>query len=625
MKFQKKMIIESKTHLLLIIFICAFGGLFSQNIHFVEISKADFPKEETNLRKWDAPVVADLDQDAYPDLILNDHGLGVSICWNNNGRFLKPYDLIMGDLHGISVGDFDMDGNLEIIISRGGGSGSNARNAKMYRVNHDRTFTPLPDFDVPLELMRGRTVKFMDANKDGNLDLLNFAFPSKEKKGKSENYIYKNNSKKQLILDGTLPPTKQDGQKTLITDWNNDGYFDLLIYGHQKVKAYVGKEDLTFTEATEKVLPFDIETVTSIVEWDYDNDGDFDLLLTRGKGFEIGETFYDKKTKKLGFYTSRGDFEFGGIQTGDVLKLENYHTQWPYINSLFIGETGYPYEFPGELHSGKDIHLVNSNALGFPDQLREEGIYIGYVGNKEWKIAGSTKSSVTGVVHRVENWKAYSHAEGPSDILLENKDGIFEEASQFLSFLPKVHTTGAAVADFDNNGWTDVILIRRGDLIHKNEAIIILNKGNGHFESLENHQVISSELGAIGLGVETFDYNQDGKTDVIIGNERGKWHLFKNISPPTAETNYLLVKIKDSPSGKATALGALITMDFCGNKQIKRVGSTGAAYSQGFNSTLHFGLSNCKGPVRITVIWTNGESLTHEVDSINKSIESGKQ
>ena len=60
---------------------------------FVEVSK-DFPIKEKNLRKWDAPVVADLDQDGYPDLLINDHGYGVQVCWNNKGKFEKPFDIL---------------------------------------------------------------------------------------------------------------------------------------------------------------------------------------------------------------------------------------------------------------------------------------------------------------------------------------------------------------------------------------------------------------------------------------------------------------------------------------------------------------------------------------------------
>ena len=259
---------------------------------FTEV-KNQFPRKEKDLRKWDAPVVADLDQDGFLDLILNDHGLGASICWNNNGEFAKPYDLIMGDIHGVSVGDIDFDGNLEIIFSRGGGSGSNARNSKLFRVNKQREFIALHDFKEPLALMRGRTVRFFDGDNDGDLDLINFAFPSKEKNGESENYVYENKNNGQLVYRSILPSSKRDGQKVLLTDFNEDYFLDIIQYGHGTVKIFKGQGDLTYVDVTNKVFPFDIDQVTGIIELDYDNDGDFDLYFTRGKGFEIGETFYN--------------------------------------------------------------------------------------------------------------------------------------------------------------------------------------------------------------------------------------------------------------------------------------------------------------------------------------------
>ena len=578
----------------------------------------DFIKKQKNLRKWDAPVVADLDQDGFPDLILNDHGLGVSISWNNNGKFAQPYDLIMGDLHGISVGDFDMDGNLEIIISRGGGSGSNARNSKIFRVDKERIFSALPDFNVPLELMRGRTVKFMDGDNDGDLDLLNFAFPDKEKKGESENYIYENDGKGQLILSSVLPPSKMDGQKTLITDFNNDGIFDLFLYGGEKVKVFKGKGNLNYEEATNKTLPCDIKTVSGIVELDYDNDGDFDLFFTRGQEFQASENFYDPETKTWGFLSKRGKSNFEDMEIGDVLNIENFQSQWPFNDAFYIGETGYEYEFPSETHSGKNIRLVNSNALGFPDILNVKGgIHIGYVGNQKWRLVVDTWSPSTGVFHGVLSYPTSEHPKGLNDILLENKNGQFVDVTKKANLFFEEHTTSAAVADFDNNGFADLIIIRRGDLIHGNKSLIYLNNGELGFTKINQHNIVSPELGAIGLGAETFDYNLDGKMDVILGNERGKWHLFKNNMQATENANYLIVEVGNSPSKKASGLGALVSIKFCNKKQVKRVGATGANYSLGLNHFVHFGLSTCSGPLEVKVVWTNGETLEQKVADLN--------
>ena len=592
---------------------------------FTEVFK-DFPRVEKNLRKWDAPVVADLDRDGYPDLLINDHGYGVRVCWNNKGIFSKPYDVLIGDVHGISVGDFDGDGNLEIIMARGGGSGSNARNSKIFRVDKQRNFSELPDFNIPLELMRGRTVKFFDGDNDGKLDLLNFAFPSAEKNGKSENYIYKNDGKGQLVLTSELPPIRTDGQKALLTDFNGDGIFDILLYGEGKVKAYQGKGDLTFQDVTNKILPYDIENVTDIVELDYDNDGDFDLFFTRGKSFEIGETFFDPGSNIWGFYTKRGKFRFEDLEVGDVLNMENFQSQWPDNDAYYIGESGYKYEFIGETYSGKDIRLVNSSALGFPDIINEKrGFNIGYVGNGKWRIAGDLNAPSTGIVLGVNAYPESKHAKGLTDILLENKNGKFTDVTKQANLYFEDNTTGVAVADLDNNGFQDILITRRGDLIHKNESIVYLNQGKSGFRKLSFPNIISPELGAIGMGIETIDYNNDGKVDVVIGNERGKWHLFKNTMKEAEKNNFIVVEVGNSPSGKCTGLGALVKVEDFRNKQVQRVGSTGANYSLSFNNFIHFGLGECRDAINVKVTWTNGETMVKSIANLNGKVLFGKK
>ncbi|WP_299556493.1 CRTAC1 family protein [Seonamhaeicola sp.] len=593
---------------------------------FIEVFK-EFPRQEKNLRKWDAPVVADLDQDGYQDLLINDHGFGIQVQWNNKGKFAKPYDIIMGDLHGVSVGDFDNDGNLEVIMSRGGGSGSNARNSKMYRVV-GRDFIPLPDFKEPLALMRGRTVKFIDGDNDGDLDLLNFAFPDSAKKGASENYVYGNNGSGELILHATLPAIKVNGQKTAVTDFNGDTILDLILYGHGKTRAFKGNGDLTYTEVTDKVFPYAIEETTSICEIDYDNDGDLDLFITRGKDYKSGQNFYNPETKDWGFFTTRGEFQFDDLETGDILNLENFQSQWPNNDTYFIGEASYDYEFEGETHSGKDIRLVNSDALGFPDNANykeKRGWYIGYVGNRKWRIAGFLWAPATGVVHGVKNYKPYDHPEGFNDILLENSNGTFKDVTEKLWLLNKEHTMASTVADFNNDGLKDILVIRRGKLVFDNESILYLNQGKAGFKAVENHGIVSKELGAIGMAVEVIDYNQDGKVDVVVGNERGKWHLFKNDLKDAENNKYITIEVGKSPKSNVSGLGAMVEVVSCSGKQIYRIGSTGSQYSQGFNNFVHFGLGSCKKATKVKITWSNGEVLNKTIKDYNKRVFIGNK
>ncbi|TYA92124.1 CRTAC1 family protein [Seonamhaeicola marinus] len=593
---------------------------------FVEVFK-EFPRLEKNLRKWDAPVVADLDQDGYQDLLINDHGLGIQVQWNNKGKFAKPYDIIMGDLHGVSIADIDNDGNLEVIMSRGGGSGSNARNSKMFRVV-GREFIPLGDFKEPLALMRGRTVKFIDADNDGDLDLLNFAFPDSSKKGASESYVYENNGNGELVLHSTLPSVKANGQKTLITDFNDDAVLDIVLYGQGKTKAFKGNGDLTYTEVTNSVFPFDIVETTSISEIDFDNDGDLDLFITRGTDFKKGQNFYNPKTKDWGFFTTRGQFQFEDIEVGDVLNMENFQSQWPNNDTYFIGETGYDYEFEGETHSGKNIRLVNSDALGFPDNpdyKGKRGWYIGYVGNRKWRIAGFLWAPSTGVVHGVKNYAPFKHPEGFNDILLENTNGKFKEVTKKLGLVNKEHTMANAVADFNNDGLDDILVIRRGKLVFDNESILYLNRGKSGFEEMKNHGVVSKELGAIGMAVEVMDYNEDGNIDVVIGNERGKWHLFKNQLKEATENKFINIEVGKSPKANMSPLGAKVELSSCSTRQTYRIGTTNSQYSQGHNNLVHFGISQCSSPNKLTITWSNGEVLKKTIKTVNTKISVGRK
>ncbi|OEJ99015.1 hypothetical protein A8C32_07500 [Flavivirga aquatica] len=623
MNLKKKL---KNTVLSLITTACCLVSIYSFG-QFIEVKK-DFPRQEKNLRKWDAPVVADLDQDGYLDLLINDHGYGIQVCWNNKGKFAKPHDIIMGDLHGLSAGDFDQDGNIEVIMSRGGGSGSNARNSKMYRVTKGREFIGLPDFSTPLALMRGRTVQFIDMNNDGHLDLLNFAFPGKEKKGASENYVYENDGKGELVLNSTLPASKTNGQKSLVTDFNGDAIFDIVMYGDGNVKLYKGNGDFTFNDVSKKVLPYDIDHVNGIVEIDVDNDGDLDLFFNRGLEFKKGESFFDKQTNVWGFFTKRGQFQFDDLETGDILNIENFQSQWPNNDTYYIGEASYDYEFKGETHSGKNIRLVNSNALGFPDNAdynAKRGYYIGYVGNNKWRLAGYLFAPSTGIVRGVKNYPAENHPKGLNDILLENTGKKFKDATKKFNLYNEAHTVATTVADFDNNGFQDLLVIKRGDLIHENESLVYLNKGTSGFKQLKNHNIISTELGAIGMAVENIDYNKDGRVDVVVGNERGKWHLFKNDLVDAKTNSYLTVEVYDSTKRNVTALGALVTISSCGNKQVRRIGATGAQYSLSFNNFVHFGIANCGEPIKVKVKYTNGYIIEKTVNPGIKKVLIGKK
>ncbi|MDP2596905.1 CRTAC1 family protein [Alteromonas stellipolaris] len=578
-----------------------------------EQKQGHLPLKNNNLRKWDVATVADLDQDGFPDILLNDHGFSLKLLWNNKGRFAKPYDLIMGDMHGITVGDFNNDGRVEIAVSRGGGSGGNARNTKFFSIGTDRSISAKPDLDTPMPFMRGRTVKLVDLNQDGWLDLLNFAFPSQEMKGESENYVFENKKGSDFIEITRLPAIKRDGQKTLVTDFNNDGLPDLIIYGNDRARAYQASKAFEYNDVTDTVFPSPLPDVTSINEIDFDNDGDFDLFITRSVEYQPGQTFFDKSQQLLGYYWLRGARKYPPFDAGSVIEFINFQSQWPTKN-LYVGESAYPYEFEGETHIGRDVRLVNSDALGFPDTLDEKGAYIGYVGNDQWQFATATSSISTGVIKGVTAFPLMAKPEALSDIALQNNGGKFEDVSQRLGITYHVNTVASAVADINNDGYSDLVVIQKGDLIHPNTALVFINEKGKQLTLTASHGVTSTELGALGLGIEPLDYDLDGHVDMLVGNDRGKWHLFHNTA---SQNNFFGIYIPSSPETNCNAMGAVVEVLACSLLQKKKVGQTSAAYSLSANNALHFGVGSCDEPVTVTITWSDKSQATKTFNQLN--------
>lgn len=583
----------------------------------------DIKLENANRRKWDNAVIADLDQDGYLDLLLTDHGFSIKVYWNNKGKFGKGTDILVGDTHGIAVGDFNQDGEMDILVSRGGGSGANSRNAKLFHVKSKRKIIAGNEFNEPLKQMRGRTSKFFDGDNDGDLDLLIMGFPGNRSEKDIPSYVYKNDGNGELLLETQLPKTYVDGQKSLITDFNNDGISDFILYGDKHVKAFRGNGDLTFKEVTIEIIGTHINDVTSVSEIDYDNDGDFDLFLTRGTPLAIGETFYDQETSTFSFYTKRGEFDFGPFDLGHVLDLKNYQSGWP-DQDIFIGESSYKYEHPSEYHSGQDVKLISSNALGWPDKLDKKGLYVGYIGNGQWRIAGNTWSPTTGAIKGVKSYPSYKHSAGLTDILLENNEGKFVDVSKKLNLTNKENTNAAAVGDFDNNGFKDIFVLRHGNLATENKQLLFMNTGKGRFEKETNHEIVSKELAVIGLGAEFFDYNIDGKVDLIYANERGKWHLFKNNLTLTDKTNFLNLQIGSAPKKNTSSVGAVVTVKACGQTYVSRVGSSSTPYSQSLNNLVHIGLGGCDVTDSVSVTWSNKEVKKLSKVAINKLTKIGQ-
>ena len=122
------------SNLFVLIFSCYIGinECSAQSPVFVEDTVLF---EDRSRRKFGNPVIADLDQDGYLDILLTEHARRVEVYWNNAGAFEQGGFFITGDTHGLAVGDFDRDGLIEVVTKRGGGGGNNPSQPEYYKIN----------------------------------------------------------------------------------------------------------------------------------------------------------------------------------------------------------------------------------------------------------------------------------------------------------------------------------------------------------------------------------------------------------------------------------------------------------------------------------------------------------
>lgn len=593
---------------------------------FREAAGDVLPLEDRSRRKWDNAFVADLDRDGRQDLVLTEHGLEARVYWNEGGRFSAPEVLIRGDTHGLAAGDYDRDGLMDVIVYPGGGGGKKPRNPVAFHVSHHAIEggEAFADFIRT----RGRAVKLVDWDGDGWLDLVATGFPMPSQKESGANFLYRNTGDGNFAFAANLPPTPFMGFRAQVTDFNSDGRPDLLLYGGNRIVAVENGPGMSFRDVTEEVFGPLAKTdhVTSITEIDYDNDGDFDLFLTRADYHFDEETAADDEHGRFAYYvfasfTRDVPYQYDLKIKGDF-QLENLQTSYP-THDVFVGADARKIEFDVDRHGGKTLRLTAKEAAGWPAVLEQSGHYIGYLGDGMWRLGGKTRSSTSGVVLNVEAHPPVSPKKNFRVMLLENRGGVFADVTDRLGIVLAGRFASAAAGDFDNDGWCDLFLVPEGNPARENEQLLLHNRQGERFATIERSGIVSGELGALGGGAEVLDYDEDGRLDIIYGNERGRWHLYHNETPLSEAQNYIVVKVGGSPSGQATELGAVLTIEAGGRVYRRVVGASSAAFSQPANNHLHVGLGRITKVDRATVRWSNGEQIDLEIGEVNRRYSAG--
>jgi gliding motility-associated-like protein len=220
---------------------------------------------------------------------------------NGNGTFTDsgiqfPFGLKEGAL---AWGDYDNDGDLDILFT--GVSGSNVI-TKVYRNNGNGTFT---DSGNSLTNLSSSSAAWGDYDNDGDLDILitGVIGSGQPNAGQRTSIIYRNRGD-ETFENSAIPLHGVSNSAIAWGDYDNDGYLDIILTGYDNnfdvaTKIYHNNGNETFTDIS---TPIPGVHHGSVAWGDYDNDGSLDLLIT-------GQTLMGTRISSIYRNTGSGTFQ----------------------------------------------------------------------------------------------------------------------------------------------------------------------------------------------------------------------------------------------------------------------------------------------------------------------------
>jgi hypothetical protein len=241
----------------------------------------------------------DLNNDGFLDIVLNlpksDGGNMVMIYSHEaDHSYLLRTTINYWTWQGNSmdIGDYDNDGDQDLLIVTNSSS-------KIYQ--NQGNFAFAEQTTISLEGLSEGSSKFGDYDNDGDLDLLITGFAGAFYSGTYR--IYRNNGNNSFTLQSGISISAAYDGSAEWGNYNNDGYLDILITGSSfNSRIFKNNGDNTFLLQNAGTL---LGVTTSSGKWgDLDNDGDLDIVLS-GKNNNVNYT-------KI--YTNNGNNTFTELQ-----------------------------------------------------------------------------------------------------------------------------------------------------------------------------------------------------------------------------------------------------------------------------------------------------------------------
>lgn len=437
-------------------------------------------------------------------------------------------------------------------------------------------------------------------------------------RGKLTNKLYRNNH------DGTFTDVtervgvggKQYSCGVSAADYDGDGNIDLYVLNYGPNELFHNNGDGTFTDVSEQSGLADPRWSLAAAWFDYNQDGKLDVYVVNYLEYDKGafRSYYPAQgypgplsypAQPHALYRNNGDGTFT-----DVTKEAGVHVGDGRGMSVAIAD----FRNRGLL----DLYVTNDASACYyfrnlgNGRFAEEGLVRGMAFG-EGGQGVSSMGPVVGDVDRDGRLDVFVPAIHYGSLHL-NRGDYFEDRTDAmgLAVICGQYTGwGAALLDYDNDGWLDLFQAN-GDAHHEHieEAMLVRNDGQGRFVDVATRSGEYFKRKYVGRGVAAGDFDNDGDTDILVVNLNDSPRLLRNDG---GNKNHWLTVDARLPNGKSDAVGTRVSVTANGMTQIQH-----AALAQGYLSRSdprpHFGLGKAARAERVEIRWTSGKTtVLHDV------------
>ena len=303
----------------------------------------------------------------------------------------------------------------------------------------------------------------------------------------------------------------------IVDDFNNDGYLDVITSTwdpNGQLHFFANDANGAFSDRTAEAGLLGLLGGLNLLQTDFDNDGNLDVLVLRGAWLERAGQHPNSLIR------NNGDGTFTDVTFEAGLGEVHYPTQtaaWAdYDNDgdldLFVGN-----EHTDQMNAPCQLFRNNGDGT-FTDVAASAGVQnFGYTKGTTWGDFNGDRFPDLYV----------SNYSSPNRLYKNNGDGTFTDVAKRLGVDRPISSFPTWFWDFDNDGALDLFVSSYSGLVHHlaayylsrtadyERAGLYRGDGNGGFKNVASQQGL--EYPMLPMGSNFGDLNNDGYLDFYLG------------------------------------------------------------------------------------------------------------